>query len=119
MSIKNCTITGPYPLLLVATEMVVAPAHDEEDEDDDESDGDEEESGSEEDGMEMNASSSGQQAERIMSSPDNNVSVVVDRWLTFESTALDVAQIYCLRERLSAAILFKASSWINYVLLLK
>lgn len=107
MSIKNCTITGPYPLLLVATEMVVAPAHDEEDEDDDESDGDEEESGSEEDGMEMNASSSGQQAERIMSSPDNNVSVVVDRWLTFESTALDVAQIYCLRERLSAAILFK------------
>ena len=118
MSIKNCTITGPYPLLLVATEMVVAPAHDEEDEDDDESDGYEEESGSEEDGMEMNASSSGQQAERIMSSPDNNVSVV-DRWLTFESTALDVAQIYCLRERLSAAILFKASSWINYVLPLK
>ncbi|RWR88587.1 DExH-box ATP-dependent RNA helicase DExH6 [Cinnamomum micranthum f. kanehirae] len=118
----NCSLNARDPGILHAVlmaEMVVAPAHDEEDEDDDESDGDEEESESEEDGMEMNASSAGQQAERIMSSPDNNVSVVVDRWLTFESTALDVAQIYCLRERLSAAILFKASSWINYVLLLK
>lgn len=119
LSIKDCSITGPYPLLLLATEMVVAPANDDNDDDDDESDEDEEDSGSEEDGMEMHLSSSGQKAERIMSSPDNNVSVVVDRWLTFESTALDVAQIYCLRERLSAAILFKASSSINYVLLLK
>ncbi|XP_058107059.1 DExH-box ATP-dependent RNA helicase DExH6 isoform X2 [Magnolia sinica] len=103
MYIKKCTVVGPYPLLLLATEMVVAPAHDS----DDGSDDDAEDSGSEDDEMEMQASSSGQQGERIMSSPENTVSVVVDRWLSFESTALDVAQIYCLRERLSAAILFK------------
>ncbi|XP_077253368.1 DExH-box ATP-dependent RNA helicase DExH6-like [Tasmannia lanceolata] len=106
MYIKNCTVVGPYSLLLLATEMVVAPAHDDDD-DDDESDEDVEASGSEEDEMDIHTSYSGQQGERIMSSPDNTVSVVVDRWLTFESTALDVAQIYCLRERLSAAIMFK------------
>ncbi|KAL9270942.1 DExH-box ATP-dependent RNA helicase DExH6-like protein [Drosera capensis] len=44
-----------------------------------------------------------------MSSPSNIVCSILDRWLSFESTALEVAQIYCLRERLSAAILFKAS----------
>ncbi|PQQ10261.1 DExH-box ATP-dependent RNA helicase DExH6 [Prunus yedoensis var. nudiflora] len=37
------------------------------------------------------------------------VTVIVDRWLQFGSKALDVAQIYCLRERLSAAILFKVT----------
>ncbi|XP_008806703.2 DExH-box ATP-dependent RNA helicase DExH6-like isoform X2 [Phoenix dactylifera] len=100
MYIKNCSLAGPYPLLLLAMEMVVAPA-----DDDDESDEDEASSG-EEDEMEMNTSS-GKSGEEIMSSPDNTVSVVVDRWLRFESTALDVAQIYCLRERLSTAILFK------------
>jgi len=42
-----------------------------------------------------------------MSSPDNTVSVVVDRWLQFDASALDVAQIYCLRERLASSILFK------------
>ena len=99
--IKNCSLAGPYPLLLLAMEMVVAPAND-----DDESDEDEEASSGEEDEMEMNTSSE-KRGEEIMSSPDNTVSVVVDRWLRFESTALDVAQIYCLRERLSAAILFK------------
>ncbi|KAL0400215.1 UNVERIFIED_CONTAM: DExH-box ATP-dependent RNA helicase DExH6 [Sesamum radiatum] len=45
-----------------------------------------------------------------MSSPENIVKVFVDRWLPFESTALDVAQIYCLRERLSAAIFFKVTN---------
>ncbi|KAF8408631.1 hypothetical protein HHK36_004694 [Tetracentron sinense] len=104
MHIRNCTVVGPYPLLLLATEMVVAPAADY---DYRESDEDEDSSGSDEVGMEMHTSSAGQHGERIMSSPDNTVSVVVDRWLTFKSTALDVAQIYCLRERLSAAILFK------------
>nr|XP_029117614.1 DExH-box ATP-dependent RNA helicase DExH6 isoform X1 [Elaeis guineensis] len=101
MYIKNCSLVGPYPLLLLAMEMVVAPAND-----DDESDEDEESSSGEEDEMETNTSS-GQHGEEIMSSPDNIVSVIADRWLRFESAALDVAQIYCLRERLSAAILFK------------
>ncbi|XP_072951101.1 DExH-box ATP-dependent RNA helicase DExH6 isoform X1 [Typha angustifolia] len=101
MYIKNCSVVGPYPLLLLAMEMVVAPPDDE----DDESDEDEEVSSGEEDEIEMDTS--GQIGEEIMSSPENAVSIVVDRWLRFESTALDVAQIYCLRERLSAAILFK------------
>ncbi|KAM0016029.1 putative RNA helicase [Helianthus debilis subsp. tardiflorus] len=45
--------------------------------------------------------------DKIMSNPENVVKVIADRWLCFESTALDVAQIYCLRERLSAAVMFK------------
>ncbi|KAK1324636.1 putative pre-mRNA-splicing factor ATP-dependent RNA helicase [Acorus calamus] len=105
MHIRNCTVVGPYPLLLLATEMVVAPAKD----DDDDSDGDTD-YGSDDDEMNVEESSTGQQGERIMSSPDNSVSVVADRWLTFQSTALDVAQIYCLRERLTAAILFKVKN---------
>jgi hypothetical protein len=84
MYIKKCSVVGSYPLLLVAAEMAVAPP---------DGDGGEEEGSSED--------------EEIMSSPDNTVSVVVDRWLRFEATALDVAQIYCLRERLASAILFK------------
>ncbi|KAK1304527.1 putative pre-mRNA-splicing factor ATP-dependent RNA helicase [Acorus calamus] len=105
MHIRNCTVVGPYPLLLLATEMVVAPAKD----DDDDSDGDTD-YGSDDDEMTVEESSTGQQGERIMSSPDNLVSVVADRWLTFQSTALDVAQIYCLRERLTTAILFKVKN---------
>ncbi|GJN40130.1 hypothetical protein PR202_gb29302 [Eleusine coracana subsp. coracana] len=85
MYIKKCSIVGVYPLLLLATEMVVAPPDD----------NDEVEDSSEED---------------IMSSSDNIVSVVVDRWIRFDAMALDVAQIYCLRERLASAILYKVRS---------
>lgn len=95
MYIKKCSVVGSYPLLLFASEMAVAPSDDSEEL--------EEDSG--EDEAEKNTS--GQQKEEIMSSPDNTVSVVVDRWLRFHATALDVAQIYCLRERLASAILFK------------
>lgn len=109
MYIKNCSLIGPYPLLLLAMEMVVAPGNENDDESDDDLDG----SSLEEDEMETTISP-GQCGEEIMSSPDNNVSVVVDRWLRFESTALDVAQIYCLRERLSASILFKVRLCIVY-----
>lgn len=109
MHIRNCTVIGPLPLLLLATEIVVAPAeNDDEDDDDDDydsADGAE----SDEDGMEIHGKLGTQQGERIMSSPDNSVMVVVDRWLYFGATALDVAQIYCLREQLSAAILFKVT----------
>ncbi|OVA02168.1 Single-stranded nucleic acid binding R3H [Macleaya cordata] len=109
MYIRNCCVVGPFPLLLLATEMVVAPSKDTNYEDE-ESDVEEDDvsCGSDE---EMNTTSSiGQQrAERIMADPENTVTVVVDRWLVFESTALDVARIYCLRERLKAAILFKAA----------
>lgn len=108
---RNCTVIGPLPLLLVATEIVVAPGknNDDDDEDDDSgSDADGDEEGSDEGEMEIEKTS--KQGERIMSSPENAVAVVVDRWLSFESTAIEVAQIYCLRERLSAAILFKVTN---------
>ncbi|KAJ6412366.1 hypothetical protein OIU84_005424 [Salix udensis] len=108
MHIRNCTVIGPLPLLLLATEIVVAPAeNDDDDEDDDYDSADGAES--DEDGMEIDGKLGTQQGERIMSSPDNLVMVVVDRWLYFGATALDVAQIYCLREQLSAAILFKVT----------
>ncbi|KAL5791681.1 hypothetical protein ACOSP7_000275 [Xanthoceras sorbifolium] len=107
MFIRNCSVVGPLPLLLLATEIAVAPVQDDEDDDgsDDDADGD----GSDEDGMEMDNMKAEQHGEKIMSSPNNSVIVVVDRWLSFVSTALDVAHIYCLRERLSAAILFKVT----------
>ncbi|PKA50139.1 putative pre-mRNA-splicing factor ATP-dependent RNA helicase [Apostasia shenzhenica] len=100
--IKKCSVASAYPLLLLALEMAVAPANDSDDDstDDLEALGDEE--------NEMNMKSSSQKCgNQMMSSPDNVVTVIVDRWLKFQSTALDVAQIYCLRERLAAAILFK------------
>ncbi|XP_042387797.1 DExH-box ATP-dependent RNA helicase DExH6-like [Zingiber officinale] len=103
MYIRNCSLVGPYPLLFLAVEMVVAPTSGPDDSDEDVDD-----SGDEEDEMEQLVSSS--HGEEIMSSPENNVSVVIDGWLRLESTALDVAQIYCLRERLFSAILFKAKN---------
>ncbi|KAK3138415.1 hypothetical protein QOZ80_5AG0368700 [Eleusine coracana subsp. coracana] len=98
MYIRNCSVVGSCPLFLLATEMVVAPPND--------NDGEEEDYN--EDEAEKN--SSVQHKEDIMSSPDNTVTVVVDRWLRFEAMALDVAQIYCLRERLASAILFKVKN---------
>uniref|UniRef100_A0A5B7AJQ7 Putative ATP-dependent RNA helicase DHX36 n=1 Tax=Davidia involucrata TaxID=16924 RepID=A0A5B7AJQ7_DAVIN len=107
--IKNCCAIGPLPLLFLATEIVVAPAKDN-DEDDDESDyEDAEEDDSDEDKMEEHDKAELRLGEKIMSSPDNTVKVVVDRWLYYELTVLDVAQICCLRERLSAALSFRAT----------
>ncbi|XP_020528409.1 DExH-box ATP-dependent RNA helicase DExH6 isoform X1 [Amborella trichopoda] len=102
MYVKNCTIVGPYPLLFWATELAVAPLNNEA-----ESDLEDDSSDSEEDEMDIEGSVGRRHGERLLSSPDNPVLVVVDRWIKFQSTALDVAQIYCLREQLSAAILFK------------
>jgi hypothetical protein len=118
MNIRNCTVIGPLPLLLLATEIVVAPAEndDEDDEDDDDDYDSADGAESEEDGMEIHGKLGTQQGERIMSSPDNSVMVVVDRWLYFGATALDVAQIYCLREQLSAAILFKVRASVSFSL---
>jgi ATP-dependent RNA helicase DHX36 len=118
MVIRNCTVTGPLPLLLLATEIAVAPLkeddNDDEDDDDDNDDSDDgaDEDESDEDAMEINNQSGGQREGKIMSAPENSVRVIVDRWLFFGSTALDVAQIYCLRERLAAAVLFKVSTCI-------
>ncbi|KAL5731522.1 RNA helicase [Ranunculus cassubicifolius] len=109
MYIRSCSVVGPYPLLMLAKEMVVAPA-DNEEEDEDEEEEECFESESDEDGMAVDVRATTSREHRIMANPDNNVSVVIDRWLTFELTALDVAQIYCLRERLHAAILFKVKN---------
>ncbi|KAJ0111776.1 hypothetical protein Patl1_01411 [Pistacia atlantica] len=106
MHIRNCSVVGPLPLLLLATEIAVAPTHN--NVDDDVSDDDADEDDSDEDSMEMDYKTGGH-GENMMSSPDNSVLVFVDRWLCFGSTAIDVAQIYCLRERLSEAILFKVT----------
>lgn len=113
--IRNCSVVGPLPLLLLATEIVVAPAKDTDDGEDESYSEDTDEYESDEDESEMQDKSDGRRGEKIMSSPENAVKVVVDRWLYFESTALDVAQIYCLRERLNAAIVFKVSSCIIFI----
>ncbi|XP_047180818.1 DExH-box ATP-dependent RNA helicase DExH6-like [Vigna umbellata] len=107
MNIRNCTVVGQLPLLLLSTEIAVAPT-DENDDDEDDAEGSEDEVGSE-DGMELDDKSSGGREDKLMSSPDNRVKVIMDRWLYFRSTAIDVAQLYCLRERLSAAILYKVT----------
>lgn len=100
--IKNCSIVGPLPLLLLATEIAVAPIDDDSEDDDADDDDETMYEGSDEE-LEMGM----KREDKIMSSPENVVKVIADRWLLFQSTALDVAQIYCLRERLSAAIMFK------------
>ncbi|XP_048502052.1 DExH-box ATP-dependent RNA helicase DExH6 isoform X2 [Beta vulgaris subsp. vulgaris] len=107
MHTRNCTIIGPLPLLLLANEIYVAPAAGRDDT------GDDDGSGSDPAGNEgelEGLDKKNKQGEMVMSSPDNDVTVIVDRWLSFRSTALEVAQIYCLRERLSAAILFKITT---------
>jgi hypothetical protein len=53
--------------------------------------------------------------EKIMSNPDSPVLVVIDRWLKFQTTALEASLIYCLRERLSAAIAFKVITELLYI----
>ncbi|KAL8478072.1 hypothetical protein ACS0TY_030098 [Phlomoides rotata] len=108
LHIRNCSVIGSLPLLLLTTEIAVAPSS----ENDDDDDSDSEDAAADDDSDEEKIiihKPSNHQHEKIMSLPGNAVKVVVDRWLPFESTALDVAQIYCLRERLSAAILFKVT----------
>lgn len=107
--IRNCSIIGPLPLLLLSTEIVVAPLNE-----NDEDEEDEDEESDYEDDVDIDEAKIGshdmsdiKRGKKIMSSPDNTVKVIVDRWLPFESMALDIAQVYCLRERLSAAISFK------------
>lgn len=119
MNIRNCTVVAPLPLLLLSSEIAVAPADDDDDDNDEGSDVDYIEDGSDEDVMEIDRKSGGQHEEKIMSSPDKSVKVIVDCWLHFGSKALDVAQVYCLRERLSTAILFKVQqSYSKYFVIL-
>ncbi|XP_051151910.1 DExH-box ATP-dependent RNA helicase DExH6 [Andrographis paniculata] len=110
LHIKNCSVVAPLPLLLLATEIAVIPAENDDDDDDDgESESDDNDDDSDENDTMCSETLNSHRGEKIMSSPGNVVKVVADRWLPFESTALDVAQVYCLRERLSAAVLHKVT----------
>uniref|UniRef100_A0A7N0RJX1 RNA helicase n=4 Tax=Kalanchoe fedtschenkoi TaxID=63787 RepID=A0A7N0RJX1_KALFE len=99
-SIRDCTVIGPLPLLLTATEIAVAPIA----QNSEASDGDSGGSHATHH-MEMCDDSSGDSKD-VMSSPTREVMVIVDRWLSFGLTAIDFAHIYCLRERVSRAVAF-------------
>lgn len=102
-SIRDCTVIGPLPLLLIATEIAVAPISDSSDASNGDGDGshDNEE-------IQMLDDPSGD-SENVMSSPNREVVVIIDRWLSFGLTAIDFAQIYCLRERMSKAVTYTVS----------
>ncbi|CAG7907561.1 unnamed protein product [Brassica rapa] len=109
MHIRNCTVARDLPLLLVSTEIAVAPTERSDADDSDDEEEEDEETGEEEDeeeGMNIHKAES-RREENMMSLPENSVKLVVDRWLPFKTTALEVAQMYILRERLTASILFK------------
>ncbi|KAJ6730730.1 hypothetical protein OIU85_021517 [Salix viminalis] len=112
--IKLFYVAGLYPMMgrslppkngsSVAPSRLYSIAPEEDDDDEyDRADGAE----SDENGMETGDKLGTQHCESTLSSPDNSAMAVVDLWLCFRSTALDAAQIYCLREQLSAAILCK------------
>ncbi|XP_022931521.1 DExH-box ATP-dependent RNA helicase DExH6-like isoform X1 [Cucurbita moschata] len=102
--IRKCTVVGPVPLLIVAKEIAVGPAKEK---DNGKGGIENDHDGIDEIGVDVENKSNQQPEEMVMSSPDNSVTVVVDGWLHFLSKALDIAQLYCLRDRLSSAILFK------------
>lgn len=113
VNIKNCSLVGPLPLLLLSTEIAVAPGEQNDhkkdaEDDDDDNKGSRDEAGID-DGMDLDTKSIGNNEDKFMSSPDDMVRIIVDRWLYFGSTAIDVSLLYCLRERLSAAILYKVT----------
>ncbi|KAL1190622.1 DExH-box ATP-dependent RNA helicase DExH6 [Cardamine amara subsp. amara] len=110
MHIRNCTVARDLPLLLVSTEIAVAPTESSDSDDSDDEEEEDEEVGENcnEDGMDVHKEESKRGA-KMMSSPENSVKLVVDRWLPFKTTALEVAQMYILRERLMASILFKVT----------
>ncbi|CAM8954351.1 unnamed protein product [Rhodiola kirilowii] len=99
-SIRECTVISPLPLLLIATEIAVAPIS----RSSEVSDGDSDCSHDNEE-IQMCDDRPGDSKD-IMSSPTREVMVIIDRWLSFGLTAIDFAQFYCLRERVSKAVTF-------------
>ncbi|EOA39070.1 hypothetical protein CARUB_v10011734mg, partial [Capsella rubella] len=102
VQIRSCTLLPTVPLLLFSREIAVSPT---ESYDADKSDNEEEIVG---DAMDIDKKG-GRDGEKIMLAPENLVKVIVDRWLPFKVTALEIAQMYILRERLMASILFKVN----------
>ncbi|XP_010457807.1 PREDICTED: DExH-box ATP-dependent RNA helicase DExH2-like isoform X2 [Camelina sativa] len=104
VQIRSCTVLPTLPLLLFSREIAVSPT---ESYDADKSD-DEEDHVVENVGDTMDIDKEGVRAgEKVMLAPENPVKVIVDRWLPFKVTALEIAQMYIMRERLMASILFK------------
>ncbi|VVA90212.1 unnamed protein product [Arabis nemorensis] len=97
--IRSYTALPTVPLLLFSGEIAVAPTESCNDEEDHEIE-------NEGDVMDIDKAA-GRPGEKIMLAPENSVKVVVDRWLPFKITAIEIAQMYILRERLMASILFK------------
>ncbi|KAF8083144.1 hypothetical protein N665_0790s0007 [Sinapis alba] len=102
--IRESTALPTIPLLLFSGEIAVAPTEScDADKSDDEEDNEVETVG---EVMDIDKTG-GRPGDKIMLAPENSVKVVVDRWLPFEMRALEIAQMYILRERLVASILFK------------
>lgn len=102
VQIRSCTVLPTIPLLLFSREIAVSPTESyNANKSDDEEDHEVENVG---DAMDIEG---GRPGEKIMLAPENSVKVVVDRWLPFKVTAFEIAQMYILRERLMASILFK------------
>ncbi|KAL0723819.1 hypothetical protein Bca4012_038418 [Brassica carinata] len=102
--IRESTALTTIPLLLFAGEVAVAPIEScNTDKSNDEEDSKVETVG---DVMDIDKAG-GRPGDELMLAPENSVKVVVDRWLPFEMTAIEIAQMYILRERLVASILFK------------
>jgi hypothetical protein len=95
--IRASTVVQPHALVLFAAEMAVAPLEPvpqeyvEVDLDD-------------EDAAPIPKPEGGS---ALFSEPEKPVAVVLDRWLRFQTTAVEAAQLYCLRERLAATFAYK------------
>ncbi|CAN8295276.1 unnamed protein product [Cochlearia groenlandica] len=99
--IRSCTALSTIPLLLFSGEIAVCPT------DSSDADKSDDEEDLEIENMMDIDNADARPGEKIMLSPENSVKVVVDRWLPFKITAFEIAQLYILRERLMASILFK------------
>ncbi|CAE5956729.1 unnamed protein product [Arabidopsis arenosa] len=104
VQIRSCSVLPTIPLLLFSREIAVSTTESYDAvKSDDEEDHEVENVG---DAMDIDKVG-GRPGEKIMLAPENSVKVVVDRWLPFKVTAFEIAQMYILRERLMASILFK------------
>lgn len=102
--IRSFTLLPTIPLLLFSREIAVSPTESyDADKSDDEENHEVENVG---DAMDIDEAG-GRPGDKIMVVPENSVKVVVDRWLPFKVTAFEIAQMYILRQRLMASILFK------------
>ncbi|XP_002978696.2 DExH-box ATP-dependent RNA helicase DExH6 [Selaginella moellendorffii] len=87
--IRNNTCVKPHPLLFFCTELSVAPLRSYREEE-----------------YEM----AGPAERELMEAADDTLAMVIDRWLKYQTSSVMAAQVYCLRERLLSALLFKVKN---------